>query len=102
MKRLLVAVAAALAVGGCGSDEAQVVKRAFEHEIKSAQVEIAFVSRADGAESRMSLAGAYRSNGDGKLPSVDLRLGWTGGAKDLSARLVTSPDNAFVVYGGET
>jgi hypothetical protein len=98
---LVAAVAAAIAVSGCGSDEAQVVKSAFENEIDSAQVEITMVSSENGAERRITLAGPYKSNGDDKLPSVDLKLDMAA-AQNLSARLVTSPDNAFVVYDGET
>jgi len=102
MRRLLVVAVAAIALSGCGSDEANIVRGALENDIKSAQVEITFVSSENGVDRRITLAGPYRSNGEGKLPGLDLKVETTGMMQQLAGRLVTTEKNAFIVYDGET
>jgi hypothetical protein len=94
---------AAVALTGCGAREAEVVKGAFEKDIKSANIELAIATHSDGEAFNLSLRGPYRSNGEGKLPSADLDVKIEGAApKPLSARLISTGENAFVEYEGET
>jgi hypothetical protein len=51
-----------------------------------------------GQSQTISLDGPYKSNGKGKLPSADMKLQ----AGSLQGEVITSPDDAFVVYKGET
>jgi hypothetical protein len=106
MRRLLVAVTAAgaLAVSACGAEEASVVKTAFEQDIKSANVTVDLSMKAQGQETSIKLAGPFRSNGENKLPSVDwkLNVAAAGMPKPIDAQVISTGDDAFVVYGGET
>ena len=68
-------LALALVLSGCGAEEAEVLEGAFEHKITSATVEYAFVMGTGAEESTMGMSGPYRSNGPGKLPSVDWKRG---------------------------
>ena len=56
-----------------------------------------------GAEqTRIGVVGPYRSNGPGKLPSVDWQMHMTPGDTTLSnSRIVSSAEKAFVVYKGD-
>ena len=103
-RAVVVASAAAVAFSGCGAEEASVVKSAFSKKIDSANVAINLSMTTDqGQGTTISLAGPYKSNGEGKLPSADLKLNLTGvGSQPLRAELFSTGDNAFVVYGGQT
>ncbi len=106
MRRLLVAVTAAgaLAVSACGAEEASVVKTAFEQDIKSANVTVDLSMKAQGQETTVKLAGPFQSNGENKLPSVDwkLNIAAAGMPKPIDGQIISTGDDAFVVYGGET
>jgi hypothetical protein len=94
---------AAIALSGCGAKEAAVVKGAFEQDIKSANIELAMSVKSGQEAVNVSLAGPYQSNGKDKLPSADLALKVEGAApKTLEGRLISTGDNAFVEYEGET
>lgn len=106
MRRLLVAVTAAgaLAVSACGAEEASVVKTAFEQDIKSANVTVDLSMKAQGQQTTVKLAGPFQSNGESKLPSVDwkLNIAAAGMPKPIDGQIISTGDDAFVVYGGET
>jgi len=92
-----------LALSACGAEEASVVKTAFEKEISSAHVTVAFSATAPGSETSVTLAGPYQSNGKGDLPSFDWKLHLAGAApRPIEAQILSTGDDAFVVYGGET
>ena len=55
----------AVALSGCGADEAEVLQGAFDDKVKSANVEFAFVMGSGAGEVRMGFAGPYQSNGSG-------------------------------------
>ncbi len=94
---------AAIALSGCGAKEAAVVKGAFEQDIKSANIELAMSVKSGQEAVNVSLAGPYQSNGKDKLPSADLALKVEGAApKTIEGRLISTGDNAFVEYEGET
>jgi hypothetical protein len=94
---------AAIALSGCGAKEAAVVKGAFEQDIKSANIEMTMSVKSAQQTVNVSLAGPYQSNGKDKLPSADLALKVEGAApKTIEGRLISTGDNAFVEYEGET
>ena len=102
VRRLLVAVLLAPALGGCASEEAKIVEKALEEPVASAQVTIALTSTsAKGVATRITLAGPYKANGEGKLPTFDLQLDVTGFERPWKARLISGPDGVFVEYNGE-
>jgi hypothetical protein len=94
---------AAIALSGCGAKEAAVVKGAFGQDIKSANIELTMSAKSAQETVNVSLAGPYESNGKDKLPSADLALKVEGaGPKTIEGRLISTGDNAFVEYEGET
>lgn len=96
--------AGALAVSACGAEEASVVKTAFEQDIKSANVTVDLSMKAQGQETKLQLAGPFQSNGENKLPSVDWKLNITaaGMPEPIAGQIISTGDDAFVVYDGET
>jgi hypothetical protein len=53
-----------------------------------------------GSSLELSLKGPLRSNGPGKLPSLDWKLAFKGLNQRFSSRLVSTGDNFFVRLGG--
>jgi len=106
MRTLLVAATAAgaLAVSACGAEEASVVKSAFEQDIKSANVTVDLSMKVQGQETSIKLAGPFKSNGDNKLPSLDWKLNLNGAGmpQPIEGQIISTGDDAFIVYGGET
>lgn len=98
----MLAAGAALVVSGCGAQEADIVKGAFEKDISSANIDVSLQARNQGQTTGVTLAGPYRSNGKGELPSADLAVRVTGAAPGtISGRLISTGKNAFVEYGGQ-
>jgi hypothetical protein len=94
---------AVVALSGCGAREAEVVKGAFEKDIKSANVELRLSAQSSQEALNVTLNGPYQSNGKGEIPSADLALKIEGAApKTLEGRLISTGKNAFVEYEGET
>ena len=56
------------------------VKTAFEKDIKSANIEVAFEAQASQQATSIKLAGPYQSNGKDQLPSADLAVQIMGAA----------------------
>ena len=101
LRRALVAstcAAAAIAAVGCGGTEQQALTSALTKPIDSAHVSLSMQVDSGGQSQTINLDGPYKSNGKGKLPSVDMKLQ----ASSLQGELITSPDDAFVVYKGES
>jgi hypothetical protein len=97
------ACSAAVALSGCGAREAEVVKGAFEQPIESANVSVALSASSSQGAMKLSLAGPYKSNGSGQLPSADMALKIEGAApRTIEGRLISTGKNAFIEYGGET
>jgi hypothetical protein len=90
--------AAAVAVAGCGSQEASVLKTAFDHPIKSANVTLTM----DMSPVHVALAGPYKANGANKLPSLDWTIHVAGGPKAIDGELISTGDDAFIKYDGQT
>ena len=99
----ILACGVGVALTGCGAQEAEVVKTAFEKDIKSANIEVAFKAQAAQRATSIKLAGPYQSNGKDQLPSADLAVQIMGAAPGtINGRLISTGKNAFVEYGGET
>ena len=106
---VLVAALAGLAVTGCGGsdekDAKSVLKRAFAEPIPSANVTIDFSAKIEGVPQlsepiRVKLGGPYKSNGKGKLPSLNWDISVSGGGQTFSAGLVSTGDRGFVNLQG--
>lgn len=98
---------AALALAGCGAKEAGVAERAFEQEVRSADVRFVVSAREEGAGGRelvrFSLAGPMRSNGPAKLESFDWRVQVRApGTPELTARVVSDGDHVSLDHEGRT
>lgn len=104
MKATLVGllVAAAVAVAGCGSQEASVLQTAFKHPIKSANVQIAFDVTSAQQSAHVTIGGPFESNGAGKLPSLDWRMRFASGPKSIDGEIISTGRDAFIKYGGRT
>lgn len=104
MKTCLVGLlaAAAVAVSGCGSQEASVLQTAFKHPIKSANMQIAFDVTSPQDSAHVTIAGPFKSNGKGNLPSLDWRVHIAGGPKSIDGEIISTGDDAFIKYGGKT
>ena len=99
----ILACGVGVALTGCGAQEAEVVKTAFEQDIKSANIEVAVDIKGTQSSMGIKLAGPYQSNGKDQLPSADLAVQVRGAAPGtISGRLISTGKNAFVEYGGET
>lgn len=104
-RRVLGAVFATAAIGltGCGAQEAEVVKGAFDQGIDSANVTATLDFKSSEGNSSMALEGPFKSNGEGKMPSFDFQVGLDGqGLNGVEGRLISSGKNMFVEYKGET
>jgi hypothetical protein len=110
---LLAVLALAPIAAGCGVDTGDggaardLLQRASETPPRSADVKFELEASLDGVKElggpvRLTLAGPVRSNGQGTLPDLDWRVHGEAAGKELDARLVTVPDNAFIEYRGTT
>jgi hypothetical protein len=108
MALALLALAAAL-VAGCGGgseeDARALLKRGFNGSIPSANVTIDLSAKVDGVPQltqpvRFKLGGPYKSNGTGKLPSLNWDVSVSGGGQTFSAGLISTGDRAFVNFQG--
>lgn len=96
------ACGAAIALTGCSAQEAEVVKGAFEKDIKSANVTLDVSARAKEGSMKLSLSGPYQSNGKNQLPNADMALKVEGAfPRPIEGRIISTGKNAFVEYGGQ-
>jgi hypothetical protein len=106
----LLAVAALLALTGCGGggsskDARALIDKAFKSSIGSAQVTLNIEAKINGVAAlqqpiSLKVAGPYKSNGKGKLPSFDWNVSVGGGGQAFSAGLISTGDNVFVNFQG--
>lgn len=109
---LLLALAAAtfalVALAGCGGsskDAEALLRRGFSSPIGSANVTIDLNGKVDGVPQlsqpiRIKLGGPYRSNGKGKLPSINWDVSLSGGGQSFTAGLISTGNQAFVNFQG--
>ncbi|HEU0024349.1 MAG TPA: hypothetical protein VFQ12_06950 [Thermoleophilaceae bacterium] len=107
--RLLSSVFVAVALVSCGGggDKENVedlLDRAFQQSIKSADLKVDAELQLEGSESldrpvRIEASGPFRTN-EGKLPSADLelRVGTGGGGQTIQTGFLSTGDRAFVKF----
>ena len=96
----------ALALAGCGGsdDPAEMLRQGFETPVESANVTVTARVQLRGSSPQaqqpvgLRLTGPYVKNEDNQFPSLDWQVTASQGPAALTARLVTVPDNAFVVF----
>jgi len=104
-----VALLTALLVAGCGGgsgDKAKtLLKRGFSESIPSANVSVDVNVSLEGLPTlsqpvRVHIGGPFKSNGPGRLPSLEWGLNFSGAGQTFSAGLVSTGTQAFVKYQG--
>lgn len=81
------------------------LRKGFAASIGTANISVDLTAKLEGIPQqqgpvRVKLAGPYRSNGQGKLPDVDLDVVISGGGQTFSMGLLSTGERAFVVFGG--
>jgi len=102
---LLVGALLAGCGGGSDKDAKALLKRGFSESIPSANVSIDVSVSVQGVPQlsqpvRIKLGGPFKSNGRGKLPSLQWDLNFSGGGQTFTAGLVSTGTQAFVNYQG--
>jgi len=102
---LLTALVAAGCGGGSGDKAKALLKRGFSESIPSANVSVDVNVSLQGLPTlsqpiRVHIGGPYKSNGQGKLPSLEWGLNFSGAGQTFSAGLVSTGTQAFVKYQG--
>lgn len=96
-----------IAVAGCGGQEddpAALLQTAFNTPVDSATTTVTARANLRGPSPQaaqpygLRLSGPYKRNAENQLPSIDFQVSASQGPGTLNARLVTVPDNAFVVF----
>ncbi len=96
-------------LAGCGGDDSDSVTdlldKAFESEIGSADVKLDVEIGLDGVDElqdpiEFSLAGPYKSGPEGKIPSVDWEITVRAQNQSFNAGLTSTGDRAFVSFQG--
>jgi hypothetical protein len=101
-----VAIAALAGCGGSSGKDAQaLLRRGFAASIPSANVTVDLSAKVDGVPQlsqpiRVKLGGPYRSNGSGKLPSLNWDISLSGGGQTFSAGVISTGTQAFVNFQG--
>jgi hypothetical protein len=105
-RRAVVAIACAftaVALTSCGSREAEVLGTAFQKHINSADLAIKVSVSSKETAFDATLAGPYQSRGQHKVPAFDFKLNVVGATPQaIDGRLVSTGENMFVEYQGET
>lgn len=114
---VLAALVLALAIAACGGDGGgsgggdsadELLQKASKQTAKSADVKFELEASLKGSAKeldgpvKLSFSGPYRSNGAKTLPDLDWKIHAEGGGEDFDARVITTRDNAWVEYQGET
>jgi hypothetical protein len=116
---LLAAAALALVPAACGGDDGgggatgggasaeQLLERASKQTAKSADVKFELEASLKGGTDlegpvKLTFSGPYRSNGAKTPPDLDWKLHAEGDGERFDARVVTTRDNAWVEYEGQT
>lgn len=99
---LVAAVAACLSACAGGGPQADLLQKAFSKNIHSADLTLQWQATDHGRTQSFVLKGPFVDNGRGKLPSVDFQVALSGIGRGFAGRIQTTPDDAFITYGGDT
>ncbi len=116
MQRILLTILCLMALGlaACGGEEAsestdvnKLLTDTFsgEKEIKSGKLDLAIKVDVKGAQQfsgpiDVKLAGPFESQGDTKLPKLDLDLSFSGAGQSLKAGVMTTGEKGYVNFNG--
>ena len=104
---VVVLVVLGLALFGGSEEEAtELLDRAFETPIGSADVAIDTSLEINGVRQleqpvRLQIRGPYRSGSNRTIPQFDLAINFSGGGQNFAAGLVSSGQNAWVEFLGQ-
>ena len=106
---LLPALLAGVVVAGCGGDDTesvtQLLDRAFETPIESADMTLDIEVELDGVDElqdpiEVGLTGPFDSTEDGRIPKLDLEITVQAQGQSFNAGLTSTGDRAFVGFQG--
>ncbi len=113
--RFLVILLLALVAVGCGgdgdtadssTDVDQLLDETFSgsKSIQSGKLSLALGLEAEGGQGPVSakISGPFQSEGEGRLPQLDLEGSFEGGGESLSGGITATADAAYVSFGGNT
>jgi hypothetical protein len=104
----------ALVAVGCGGGESadsgtdvdQLLDETFsgDKSIESGRLSIALGLESDGGQGPVTvkISGPFQSEGEGRLPQVDIEGSLEGGGQSLSGGVTATEDAAYVSFGGDT
>jgi hypothetical protein len=110
--RTLAALLLALVAVGCGGDDAadsnsdvdQLLQETFGggKAIQSGRLSLGLdvSSASQGEPLKVKVSGPFQSEGDGRLPRLDIDASLEGGGQSLAGGLVNTGEQAFVTIGG--
>ena len=114
LRALLILLLALVAVG-CGGDSDtadsstdvdQLLDDTFSgsKSIQSGKLSLALGLEAEGGQGPVSakISGPFQSEGEGRLPQLDLEGSFEGGGESLSGGITATADAAYVSFGGNT
>jgi hypothetical protein len=113
LRTLVILLLALVAVTGCGSDSAdsgtdvdQLLDETFSggKAIESGRLSLVLGLEADAGEGPVTakISGPFQSEGEGRLPQLDLKGSFEGGGESMSGGITATADAAYVSFGGET
>jgi hypothetical protein len=113
--RFLVILLLALVAVGCGGDGEtadsstdvdQLLNDTFSgsKSIQSGKLSLALALESDGGQGPVTakISGPFQSEGEGRLPQLDLDGSFEGGGENLSGGVTATADAAYVSFGGNT
>ena len=113
--RFLVILLLALVAVGCGggddtadssTDVDQLLNDTFSgsKSIQSGKLSLALALESDGGQDPVTakISGPFQSEGEGRLPQIDLEGSFEGGGESLSGGVTATKDAAYVTFGGNT
>ena len=113
--RVLFILLLALVAVGCGgdgdtadssTDVDQLLNDTFSgtKSIQSGKLDLALNLESDGGQGPVTakISGPFQSEGEGRLPQVDLQGSFEGGGESLSGGITATKDAGYVSFGGNT
>jgi hypothetical protein len=113
LRSLVILLLALVVVAGCGGDAAdsgtdvdQLLDETFSggKAIDSGRLSLVLGVEADAGDGPVTakISGPFQSEGQGRLPQLDLEGSFEGGGESMSGGITATTDAAFVSFGGAT